>query len=113
MVTIYRPRNVVDALRELVHVGAVHDERRHDDLFRLGDERSIAAHGLRHPLDRLIAELVRLLDDRRMNGACLDSGERLVGLVERDDPDLADLAGLADGVQDGGAVVAPQPDQRP
>ena len=80
--------------------------------FVVGDERPIAAHGLRHPLDRLIAELVRLLHDRRMNGARLDAGQRLVGLVERDDLHLADLARLAHGIEDGGAVVAPQSDQR-
>ena len=81
--------------------------------FDAGNERPIAAHRLRHPRDRLIAELVRLLHDRRMNRAVLDAGQRLVGLVERDDPHAADLAGLAHGVEDGGAVVAPQSDQRP
>ena len=98
-------------MRELLDVRAVHHQRRHDDLLRCGNERSIAAQRLRHPHDRLIAELERLLHDRGVNRAVFDAGQRLVGLVEGDDLHAADLAGLAHGVENRRAVVAPQPDE--
>jgi hypothetical protein len=39
-----------------------------------------------------------------MNGDSLDTGERLVGFVERDDPNFADLACLAHGVEMAGPL---------
>ena len=68
--------------------------------------------GLRQQRDRLVAELERLLHHGADDRAGLDARQRLVVLVERDDLDLADLAGVADRVEDRGTVVAPEPDER-
>src|SRR6185503_11539125 len=101
----------VDLLRELLDVRTVHHQRGYDDLLRCRNERSIASNRLRHARDRLIAEFERLLHDRRMDRAFADAAQRLVGFVEGDDLDAADLVGFAYGVEDGRAVIAPESDE--
>jgi hypothetical protein len=79
---------LVDPLRELLDVRAVHDQRRTMNLLRLGMNDLIAARGLRHSRDRLIAELERLLHDRRVNRTFLDPASVSSRFVEGHDRTL-------------------------
>ena len=55
----------------------------------------------------MVAEFVRLLDDGRKDRTFFYTGECFVFFVKADDLDLVELAGVLDGVEDRGAVVAP------
>ena len=77
-----------------------------------GDAGSVPGEDLGHEGHRLVAELERLLHYRAGDGARLHAGERLVLFVERDDRHLADLVGVADGIENRRPVVAPQADER-
>ena len=76
-----------------------------------GNAGAIAGERLLQQRDRLVAELVRLLDDGADDGARLDAGQRFVVFVERDDLHLSDPARIPDGVENRWTVVAPQPDE--
>ena len=84
---------------------------RDDDQLAGRDAALVALGELVQQLDGLVAERVRVLDDGAVDGAALDAVQRALLLVEADDLDLADLAGVLDGAGDGGAVVAPDADQ--
>src|SRR5438105_15713565 len=103
---------LVKLFGEVVHVLLLDDPRRYENLFGRRDHRAVAAEDLRHRLDRLVAELVGLLDDCALDGAFPDADERRVLLVEGDDLHLADLARVTHGAEDGRAVVGPEADHR-
>src|ERR1044072_6046335 len=104
--------NLADLFDEVVHV-LLHDDARGDEtLVAGGDHRAVAADNPRHQLHGLVAELVGLLDDRALDGAFADAGQRIVLIVEGDDFDLAHLVRVFDRAEDGRAVVGPEAVQR-
>ena len=96
---------------ELVDVVLPYHSRRDEHLAPRRNAGSISLERLLQQRDRLEAELVGLLHDRADDRARLDARQRLVIFVERDDLHLPDPAGIPHGVENRGAVVAPQPDE--
>src|ERR1017187_10355324 len=94
--------------RERIHAGLVDGQGGHDDLLVGRDHRLVAVEHPVHQMNRLVAELVGLLNDRGEDRALANTGERLVVFIEANNPDLADFAGFLYCVEDGRAVVTPQ-----
>src|SRR5881628_2193708 len=74
---------------EVVDVVRADERGRNEELVTRRDARAVALHGLGEQRDRLIAELVRLLDDGPGDGTALHPRQRLVVFVEGDDLDLS------------------------
>src|SRR6185369_8631801 len=75
----------VEIFSELIDVVFLDRFRRYEDLFTRRHSRLIAVEDLRHHLHRAIAKLERLLHDRGVNRAVLDSAQRFILFVESHD----------------------------
>lgn len=82
-----------------------------DDLFAACQGFFVAGEVLGHFGDRLFAEFEGLLDDGAVDVAGRNAFEGFVVFIEANDLHLAGLAGGADGVEDGGAVVVVESDE--
>ena len=79
------------------------------DLFPSCQSGFVAAKVFVHFSYRLLAKLIRLLDHSGMDSSCCDSREGFFLFVEADNLHLTRLGRGRDAVDDGRAVVAPQP----
>ena len=95
---------------EGVDVGLVDDLGRDDDQLVRRDARLVALEVLGHQLHALIAPFEGLLHDGADDGAFLDAAQRDRVLVEADDRDLAELAGLLQRLVDARRVVGIEAD---
>ena len=95
---------------EGIDVGLVDDLGRNDDQLVGRNARLVALEILRHQLHALIAPLVGLLHDGADDGAFLHAAQRDRVLVEADDRDLAELAGVLQRLVDARRVVGIEAD---
>src|SRR5262249_39281208 len=88
----------------------LHEDRPVGGDARPGFQRVLAVRNLRQDLDRLVAELIRILHDGADNLAGLHALERLAVFIKGDDQRLG-FGGTAHGSQHRGRIVFPEADQ--
>src|SRR2546427_8782262 len=102
------PTQLIDLLREIVHIGFLDRQRGDENLLARRNPRAIAVENPGYQLHRLITKLEWLLDHGSVNRLLLDAIQGFVLFIEGDDFHFAGLAGLADCPDDRRAVVRPK-----
>src|SRR5712691_8746923 len=102
------PTQLIDLLREIVHIGFLDRQRGDENLLARRNPRAIAFENLGYQLHRLITKLEWLLDHGSVNRPVLNTVQGFVLFIKGDDFDFADLAGIAHRAYDCGAVVRPK-----
>ena len=95
---------------ERIDVGLVDDLGRDDDQLVGRDEGFVALQVFGHVLHALIAPFIGLLHDGADDRSFLDAAQRNRVLVEADDGDLLELAGVLERLVDPGRVVGVEAD---